>query len=404
MKFCITFAQAKTHVDEFIFYMQSRGYKKSTQKITAQNIKLFLKSVEDEQQLLTEESIYGFVAQRYDRESQHSRYNSVLGSCRRFFYYLRDGNFSSTRHVTTSVSLPENLEIYIDAFIVEQSAKNCEITLSRKRKTLTSFALYLSKHGVNDFTELDVTIILTYLQDKTPETGRYIRAFLSFMFAQQLIKQDFSVLVNIIKRPRKLPTVYSEEELNLLIKVFDGDDLISKRNRAIVLLAATTGLRSCDIVGLKYSDFSFEKGCVCVVQAKTGVQISLPINEETSSAVRGYYASRPSSDFTNLFINQNAPFRPVSTGIIRYILRNAFLKANIDTTGKKHGPHSLRSSLASAMVNSGMPYEIVQRQLGHTSDDSLNSYVKLDIEKLRFCALETLPATGNFKFWLEGSV
>ena len=96
-------------------------------------------------------------------------------------------------------------------------------------------------------------------------------------------------------------------------------------------------------------------------------------------------------------------FRPVSTGIIRYILRNAFLKANIDTTGKKHGPHSLRSSLASAMVNSGMPYEIVQRQLGHTSDDSLNSYVKLDIEKLRFCALETLPATGNFKFWLEGS-
>ena len=59
----------------------------------------------------------------------------------------------------TSVSLPENVEIYIDAFIVEQSAKNCEITLSRKRKTLTSFALYLSEHGVNDFTELDVTIL-----------------------------------------------------------------------------------------------------------------------------------------------------------------------------------------------------------------------------------------------------
>ena len=402
MKFNITFAQAKTHVDEFIFYMQSQGYKKSTQKIFKQNVKLFLNSVENEQQSLTEECIRSFVTQRYDRVCQRSRYNSVLGSCRRFFCYLRDGNLSAARPVATSVPLSEEFERHIEAFVAEQSARNCDFTLSYKQKVLTYFTAYLLELGIDSFAKLDETIILTYLQEKPPETSGCIRSFLRYLFAKQLIKRDFSVLINIVKRPRKLPTVYSEVELTSLINVFNSDDLISKRNKAIVLLAATTGLRSCDIVRLKYSDFSFEKGCVCVVQAKTGVQISLPINQETSSSVIDYYTSRPSSDFTNLFINQNAPFTPISTGIIRYILRNAFSKANIDTAGKKHGPHSLRSSLASAMVNSGIPYEIVQRQLGHTSDDSLNSYVKLDIEKLRICALETLPATGHFECWLEG--
>lgn len=88
MEFNITFAQAKTHVDEFISFMQSPGYKESTQKIAAQNIRYFLNSTAEGTKQLTEDSIYEFVVKHYDRTRQRSRFNSVLGSCRRFLSYL----------------------------------------------------------------------------------------------------------------------------------------------------------------------------------------------------------------------------------------------------------------------------------------------------------------------------
>ena len=89
MEFNITFAQAKTHVDDFVSFMQSLGYKKSTQKIVKQNVKLFLNSEEDSKQL-TEDSLYEFVLSRYDQTLQR-QVNSVLGSCRRFLViYISD--------------------------------------------------------------------------------------------------------------------------------------------------------------------------------------------------------------------------------------------------------------------------------------------------------------------------
>lgn len=300
--------------------------------------------------------------------------------------------------------LPEQFNMYLGMFVAELSTKNCKYTLEKKRKAITNFFMYLLENDIKSFVKLNGTIVLNYLQRKTPETRAYIRSFLRYLFSTALITRDLSVLIITGTRAKKLPTVYSEEEICSLISTFEGNSLVAKRNKAIVQIAATTGIRSCDIVKLKYSDFCFEKKCVDIVQIKTGVPLSLLLNTETASAVTDYHASRPASTFENLFINQNAPFNPVSTGIIRYILRNAFAAANIHVAGRKCGPHSLRSSLASAMVNSGVPYEMVQRQLGHTSGNSLGSYIRFDIEKLRVCSLKSQPAIGNFKQWLEGCI
>ncbi|NLI72527.1 MAG: tyrosine-type recombinase/integrase [Bacteroidales bacterium] len=403
MEFNITFAQAKTHVDDFVSFMQSLGYKKSTQKIVKQNVKLFLNSEEDSKQF-TEDSLYEFILNRYDQTLQATRFNSVLGSCRRFFSYVYRGDFSIARPAPEPLYLTEPFKLSLDSFLSEQSIRNAKCTLLKKQKAIVNLFMYLMEHNIYSLDELSSKIILDYLQEKIPETKAYIRSYLRYLFSQHLLVKDYSVLIITTKRPRKLPTVYTKEEIRTIVNVVNGNSLIEKRNKAIILIIATTGMRSCDIVRLKYSDFCFEKKRIEITQVKTGVPLSLPLDEETTSAVMDYYANRPDSQFENLFINQNAPFNPISTGIIRYILRKAFVAAHIDVTGKKHGPHSLRSSLASAMVNSDIPYEIVQNQLGHTSDNSLRSYVRFDIEKLRVCALESQPPTGNFKRWMEGGV
>ena len=336
MEFTITFAQAKTRIDDFVAFMQSLGYKASTLKVETQNIRFFLRA-EEGSKLLTEDSLYAFVLNRYDQTSQRSRFNSVLGTCRRFFSYVYWGDFSKSRLNPEPVHSPKEFKQYLDEFISKQSARNNAHTLARKQIAVTDFFLYLLDNGIRLLEELNGMLILNYLHEKTPEIRAYIRSFLCYLFLNGSLAKDYSVLIHTTQRPRKLPTVYSEEEIRNLIDAFSGDDLIAKRNKAIVLIIATTGMRSSDIVQLKYSDFCFEEKRIKIVQAKTDVPLSLALEEETASAVMDYYRDRPDSAFENLFINQNAPFNPISPGIIRYILRHAFAAAKINVVGKNAG-------------------------------------------------------------------
>lgn len=73
----------------------------------------------------------------------------------------------------------------------------------------------------------------------------------------------------------------------------------------------------------------------------------------------------------------------------------------IDPGSRKHGPHALRSSLASSMINNETPYETVRKILGHSS---IKHYAKIDVEKLRKYSLEPPTPTGEFLNFLYGEV
>jgi site-specific recombinase XerD len=71
-------------------------------------------------------------------------------------------------------------------------------------------------------------------------------------------------------------------------------------------------------------------------------------------------------------------------------------KSGIAIGARRHGPHSLRSSLATNMVNSGVPYEAVRKVLGHSSKDAIEHYAKIDVANLRRCSLEPIAPSGLF--------
>ena len=87
---------------------------------------------------------------------------------------------------------------------------------------------------------------------------------------------------------------------------------------------------------------------------------------------------------------------------MRYVTTKYFHAAGIDITGKKHGPHTFRSSLASSMINDAVPYEAVRKILGHSNLKSIKHYAQLNIEMLRQCAIEVPEPTGRFKEFLHG--
>ena len=86
----------------------------------------------------------------------------------------------------------------------------------------------------------------------------------------------------------------------------------------------------------------------------------------------------------------------ITTSIIRHALNECFAAANVNTAGKKHGPHAFRSSLASSMVNDNASYEVVRRILGHSNPDVIKHYAKADIENLRMCSIDPPIPTGIF--------
>lgn len=80
-----------------------------------------------------------------------------------------------------------------------------------------------------------------------------------------------------------------------------------------------------------------------------------------------------------VFIRHHAPYQRITTSVLRFVISKYFHEAAVDITEKKHGPQTLRSSLASSMVNDSISYDVVRKILGHSDPNPIKHYVKLDI-------------------------
>ena len=94
----------------------------------------------------------------------------------------------------------------------------------------------------------------------------------------------------------------------------------------------------------------------------------------------------------------------MTTSTLRRALKKYISLAGIDPGNRKCGPHALRSSLASSMVNDDIPYETVRKVLGHSSNNAIKHYARIDIEKLRRYSLAPPAPASRFHAFLYGEV
>ncbi|HZK85540.1 MAG TPA: tyrosine-type recombinase/integrase, partial [Desulfosporosinus sp.] len=83
---------------------------------------------------------------------------------------------------------------------------------------------------------------------------------------------------------------------------------------------------------------------------------------------------------------------PTLHSIVTHHMRRAGIKIQ---DGKKHGPHALRHSLASALLEGNTPLPVISEVLGHTNTNSTSVYLKIDINQLRTCSLPAIPFDWN---------
>lgn len=230
-----------------------------------------------------------------------------------------------------------------------------------------------------------------------------IRVFLRYLTEVGELSVDYSTLVPHYSKPCVVPSVYSIDEIQRIEDAIETSTMQGKRDYAIILLASRMGMRSGDIVKLKMEDIRNRNG-IDIIQEKTGNTLHLPLSREVMAAIEDYLSIRPPSAANEIFLNVYAPHNPITTGTIRNALKKYIVLADIDIGNRKKGPHSLRSSLASSMVNDDIPYETVRKILGHSSNNAIKHYARIDVEKLRLYCLEPPEVSGNFKAFLQGEV
>jgi integrase len=220
-----------------------------------------------------------------------------------------------------------------------------------------------------------------------------VRSFLRFASDAGLVDAGCLVAVPAvpsIKRAR-IPSVWDPGQVARIVAAIDRDNPCGKRDYAIILLITRLGLRGVDIRRLEFADFDWAGNRLLLTQAKTSHPVQLPLLKEVGWAVIDYIRhGRPACGCPQVFVRHLAPFGPFSDqDHLHQILVKHARVARVPVSGKRrHGMHSLRHTLATRLMEGGMPVEQIADILGHQSVESTGVYLKSSLALLSKCALD----------------
>jgi integrase/recombinase XerD len=221
-----------------------------------------------------------------------------------------------------------------------------------------------------------------------------IKELYRFLYDKGFLDKDFSTLV--LKEPKahlgtKVPSTYTDDEIKRMINAIDRSSAKGKRDYLVMLLAAEYGWRASDITSFRLDQIDWEKNRISMVQYKTGVPVDFPLLASVGNAIIDYLKhGRPSGGDDVIIVNHENTHKgqKLESPTIHSIVSKAMQIANITNwKDKKHGPHSLRHSLATNMLKQNVAIPIISTILGHQSTEATKIYIGVDIPKLRLCSL-----------------
>lgn len=234
---------------------------------------------------------------------------------------------------------------------------------------LEGFLLWLHSHGINARSQARIV------------SG--IKSFYRFMLFEERISNDPTLRLESPKIGRKLPAVLSIEEIDLIIRQIDLSKPEGQRNRAMLELLYSCGLRVSELISIKISDIHRDKGFIKVI-GKGDKQRLVPIGGVAINEIDKYMPDRNAllgldkGNTDILFLNRRG--KTITRNMIFIIVKQLVEKAGIK---KSVSPHTFRHSFATHLVNGGADLRAVQEMLGHESITTTEIYTHLDRDYLR---------------------
>ncbi|MBA4349460.1 MAG: tyrosine recombinase XerC [Thermodesulfovibrio sp.] len=211
-----------------------------------------------------------------------------------------------------------------------------------------------------------------------------LRSFFSYLYQEGYVKINQAKLVPSPKAPKYLPKFLSVDDVFSLVKEPGGIGLLPVRDRAVLELLYSSGLRVSEAAGLNVDDLNIREALV-KVRGKGKKERIVPVGGKAVEALKSYLIERMlfkkkksfSGDDTALFLNKNGE-RLTDRQIRRVVVKYARL---IGIDGQI-GPHTLRHTFATHLLVGGADLRVIQELLGHSSLSTTQKYTHLDIGHL----------------------
>lgn len=291
-----------------------------------------------------------------------------------FGHYLRLERSLSENSIEAYLHDVQLLRQFMEANHPQQSP------LHVTTKALQTFLQYLNELGMSAHSQARIL------------SG--LKAFYKYLLAEELIERDPVFLLEGPRLGRKLPDTLSFNEIEKLLDAIDLSKPEGARNRAIIEVLYSSGLRVSELVELKISNVYFDIGFLRVI-GKGNKERLVPIGRDALKYLSIYYKE----------IRGKAPHKPVKKGFESHVFLNrngqkltrvmifTVIKNLAGVIGMKKtiSPHTFRHSFATHLIEGGADLRAVQEMLGHESITTTEIYTHLDRDYLKQVIKEFHP-------------
>ncbi len=272
-----------------------------------------------------------------------------------FFSYLKEERRFSPHTIRGyKVDLKQFYE-----FLVDRRNKNS--FLSVEREDVRDFVGYLLRYG--------------YSEKSAQRKLASLRSFFAYLKRQEIMKKNPTLYIRTPRPEKRLPKFLTIRQIEKALS-FEGTDILTLRNKAILELFYASGLRVSELVSLKIPDIDF-KASILRVSGKGNKERIVPFGRYAKEAILTYLQKRRSEKKELFLSRRNQPLTP------RQVQRivNRCLTGIGDASGIN--PHILRHSFATHLLERGCDLRAVQELLGHSSLSTTSLYTHLTIGQLK---------------------
>lgn len=251
---------------------------------------------------------------------------------------------------------------------------------------LKDFAGFLGESGVDSVNYLFLRKYLAHMKEKNYSKRTIarklasLRSFFKFLYREGHIKTNPAAGIATPKLDKKLPVFLDVNEISILIEAPGDKDLTGLRDRAIMEMLYSTGMRVSELVGTNLNNIDFISGVVKVF-GKGKRERLVPIGDKALGAIRNYLDKRGAAKLNDpkvVFLNKGGG--RLTDRSVRRIIEKYIKKVSMR---EGVSPHTLRHSFATHLLNRGADLRSVQELLGHMNLSTTQIYTHVTTQRLK---------------------
>lgn len=251
--------------------------------------------------------------------------------------------------------------------------------------------------------QLSPTDLEAFVQQLAGRVGRaslqhlvaHVRSFLRWLAVHGHAPKGLDSQIDTprVYRQEQLPRALRWETVRALLQSIDRTTSIGRRDYAMLLLIATYGLRTSEIVALTLDDVAWRRGELRVPRRKVDGVLVLPLTDDVGDAILDYVQhGRPTQPTRVVFLRARPPAGVLKPTAVTEVFQTCSRRSGLAIPFQ--GPHCLRHSLAVQLLREGVSLKAIGDVLGHRTVESTCLYLRLATEDLRDVAL-SLPDSGT---------